>query len=110
MTYGTLDNSQTPFAPDFHSDTAAATAYQDDLDYYLANAAKTDASGEAANTQTYGVFVPTDPRGQDFIFIAPDQENLQSVPEPATLVCGALLLLPLAASALRILRKRRKAA
>jgi hypothetical protein len=34
----------------------------------------------------------------------------QDIPEPTTIIAGALLLLPFVASALRILRKRRKAA
>ncbi|MGA3181085.1 MAG: hypothetical protein ABSF38_12130 [Verrucomicrobiota bacterium] len=33
-----------------------------------------------------------------------------NIPEPTTIIAGMLLLLPFAASALRILRKRRKAA
>ena len=41
--------------------------------------------------------------GQDFIY------NVTPVPEPATMVAGALLLLPFGASTLRMLRKNRSA-
>jgi hypothetical protein len=107
-TYGTLDNTQTPFAPQFNGDTAAQAAYNYYLTFYQTYGGTSGQTGEAANTQTYGLFVPTASSGQEFIFIAPNQENLQPVPEPTTWICGALLLLPFGASALRILYKRSK--
>jgi len=58
------------------------------------------------------VFVPTSPAaggptGQEFIILAPTPgPKGNPVPEPTTIVAGALLLLPFGASALRNLRKK----
>ncbi len=108
-TYGTLNNAQTQYQPTMSSlDSTAQTEYQNYLDFYTANGASSGSSGEAANTEAYGLFVPVDSTGQEFIFIAPNQESITPVPEPTTLICGALLLLPFGASALRILYKKSK--
>jgi hypothetical protein len=102
-TYGSLDNSLTTFAPNFGTDNNAQTAYNADLKWFQDNAP----TGEAAYQQTYGLFVPVtgSPAGQEFIFLSPNS----AVPEPTTLISGALLLLPFGASTLRILRRNRAA-
>jgi len=57
-----------------------------------------------AGTEPIGVLdLNTVPNGNDF---ALDDISLVAVPEPTTMVAGALLLLPFGASSLRILRKR----
>ena len=49
--------------------------------------------------------MPTDSGSRSsFSVIAPNQENI--VPEPTTLISGALLPLPFGATSLRILRKK----
>jgi hypothetical protein len=107
--YGTLNDSLTAYQPTLSSlDSTAAADYQGYLNFYTENGASSGPSGEAANTEAYGLFVPVDSTGQEFIFIAPNQESLQAVPEPTTWICGALLLLPFGASALRILYKKNK--
>ena len=48
--------------------------------------------------------------GQDMILLASgNPQTVSAVPEPTTVIAGSLLLLPFAASALRILRKNRTA-
>jgi hypothetical protein len=114
LSYGTIDNSQTIYAPNFGSDAAAQGWYNYYINYYVMNAGSSGPLGEMANTQTYGVFVPEPDSGagQEFIFLSPNgspmpQQGGQPVPEPATLISAALLLLlPLGASALRIMRKK----
>jgi hypothetical protein len=44
-----------------------------------------------------------------FVTISDVEQSFEQVPEPTTVIAGALLLLPLGASALRILRKSRAA-
>ena len=51
---------------------------------------------------------PTGPSDQEFLLLAPDETPiLEAVPEPTTMIAGALLLLPFGASVLRILRKKK---
>jgi hypothetical protein len=97
------------------SDGGAASSY---YNQYLSDFQTAGAAGSVVFPSAAGVFVPdvndiTDQSGypggnpgQEFIFVAGSQANGQPVPEPSTLICGALLLLPLGASALRILRKK----
>ena len=42
-------------------------------------------------------------------YVGLDNVSLTAVPEPTTMIAGALLLLPLGVSTLRLLRKNRKA-
>jgi hypothetical protein len=61
----------------------------------------------AAANQSSGLLdLVTAPDGNDF---AVDDISLTAVPEPTTMIAGALLLLPFGASTLRMLRKRRAA-
>jgi len=53
-----------------------------------------------------GVLVPKVSSGQELILIG-GYQNGSPVPEPTTIISGALMLLPLGASTLRILRKSR---
>ena len=60
------------------------------------------------------VLIPTNiaqdkngPTGQEQIFLTSDLANGSPVPEPSTIIAGALMLLPLGVSAVRILRKNR---
>jgi len=110
LNYGTLA-ANTTYAPNFGTDTAAQTAYNQYISFYESNGASSGSLGEAANTQTYGIFVPVSgsPAGQEFIFLSQNNGNITSVPEPTTLVSAALLLLPFGASTVRILRKGRMA-
>jgi len=102
--YGTVGTG-TPtkgFLPNF-----ASTAEQND---YTAYVNSLTAAGVEANLANGYVFVPTDnnpggPSGQSFIILSPG-ETLNVVPEPTTMIAGALLLLPFGASTLRILRKK----
>jgi hypothetical protein len=59
-----------------------------------------------ASTSTALVDLNTIASGNDF---AVDDISLTAVPEPATTIAGALLLLPFAASTLRFVRKNRTA-
>jgi hypothetical protein len=86
----------TQFAPNFYSDNNAHTAYTGYLQDFV------NAGSAVSSPATYGIFVPTSSSGQEFIFISP-------VPEPTTLIAGALLLLPFGASTLRIVRRNRAA-
>jgi hypothetical protein len=60
-----------------------------------------------ANIQTRDVFVSdaVTGSGQDFILLAPES-NLRYIPEPATILSAALLLLPMLASILRVIRNK----
>jgi len=42
--------------------------------------------------------------------VSPDGQSYVVVPEPTTMIAGALLLLPFGASTLRVLRRHRKQA
>jgi hypothetical protein len=72
--------------------------------FYLADLAVLNVTDVTAHQADGYVLVPTNPTeygsGQDFIF------NSDPVPEPTTIIAGALLLLPFGASTLRILRRR----
>jgi hypothetical protein len=111
LTYGTLNPTLTTYAPNFGSDSAAQTWYNYYINQYTTMAGSSGPLGEAANIETYGLFVPTsDPQGdgtsgQEFIFISPNQSNV-AVPEPTTILAGVLVLLPFGASTLKVLRKR----
>lgn len=92
--------------PLFNGDAAAAAAYTTYMGYlatYLVG---------PPGTLTGYMLVP-DPTGsdagQEFIVFAPSVSNLGSVPEPTTVIAGALLLLPFGASTFRVLRRKSKA-
>jgi hypothetical protein len=101
---GTIIANPTAYAPNFGNDEAARTAYN----AYLADFSA--AGSSVTSLASYGIFVPTTGSsplsGQEFIFLSPNDPNIQPVPEPTTLISGALLLLPFGASTLRILRKK----
>ena len=59
----------------------------------------------ATGTSTVIAFLGEGPDNQKYIGL----DNVSVVPEPTTMVAGALLLLPFGASTLRILRKNRTA-
>ena len=59
--------------------------------------------------QAYNFGDPTDFPGINAADYTADWSNTTPVPEPTTMIAGALLLLPFGASTLRILRKNRKA-
>jgi len=62
------------------------------------------ASGSAA--EDGGVLVPEDPGSQEFELLSTDlPAGFGVVPEPTTLIAGALLLVPFGASVLRVIRK-----
>jgi hypothetical protein len=102
--YGTLNTTKPSFTPLFGGDTVAQG-------YYTSYIADLEANGATvkANIQNMGMLVPNPEdssigAGQEFIFLTPNTPNV--VPEPTTLISGALLLLPFGASTLRILRKK----
>jgi hypothetical protein len=110
-----ISSSINKYAPNFNGDGQVQYDYNALISWYLANADSPGTIGESQNTLTYGILVPDAPAdggpgtgisGQEFMFISPDQSNLTPVPEPTTLISGALLLLPFGASTLRILRKK----
>lgn len=58
------------------------------------------------------VLVPTtinSAEGQDMVLLGPAGQGGSSVPEPTTVIAGALLLLPFGASTIRIFRRKRAA-
>jgi hypothetical protein len=71
--------------------------------------AKTYVDAAAAQSQQYVGYLlqPTDSNGNPTKDVQEMLYNITPVPEPTTVIAGALLLLPFGASTLRILRKRR---
>ncbi len=86
--------------------TDAQKAYNSDIAYLEANGPTGIGPGFS------GFMLVPDPSdvdgsGQEFVVLAPASPNITApVPEATTLIAGALLLLPLGASTLRILRRR----
>ncbi len=62
----------------------------------------------SSSSVTGNELVPTDPTAQGMILMG-GYANGSPVPEPTTIIAGALMLLPFGASTLRILRKNRAA-
>jgi len=67
------------------------------------------ALNQAVNTITFEVWNPSWPSFNPTGLIVAGTANVTPVPEPTTVVAGALLLLPFGMSTLRMLRKRRTA-
>jgi hypothetical protein len=65
--------------------------------------------GEATLDFTLNSATPLSTLATETASIAPYSGNLSTVPEPTTMVAGAMLLLPMGASTLRVLRKKRVA-
>jgi hypothetical protein len=100
--YGALNTGILSFTPEFGTDQIAQDYYKECIDYLAANG-----SAVAENVHNMGILVPNPEdssigAGQEFIFIS-------AVPEPSTIIAGALMLLPFGASTLRILRRNRTA-
>jgi hypothetical protein len=106
--YGQISSRTPVYVPNFVS-----TAEQMD---YNADIANLTANGTyiSANLANGCVFAPSDtntngPSGRSFIILDTVGENVTAVPEPATIVAASLLLLPLGATTLRILRREKNA-
>lgn len=105
--YGVLGNPNN-FVPNFSQDAAAGAAYASYLSYLTTFGSQSSSLGVAANALNGYMLVPDPLDGtQEFIILSPTAPNLTPVPEPTTFIAGGLLLLPLGASTLRILRKRK---
>jgi len=103
-TYGSLTG--TSFTPLWGSSGPGTPSYYYNqyISYYELNGGSSGPLGIAANLQTAGVLVPnpdsgdSNGSGQEFILLVP-------APEPTTLIAGAAILLPFAASTLRFVRR-----
>jgi hypothetical protein len=111
--YGTLALAKNDvFVPNFGTDTTAAADCASYLQYLTTYGPGLANTGVEYNEQTGYILVPNpttptaDGNGQEFIILAANTPNLIPVPEPTTMISGALLLLPFGASTLRILRKK----
>lgn len=79
------------------NNAAVYADYKNDLNYVSGMESSTPVEG--------GVLVPAVSTGQDLILIG-GYQNANPVPEPTTIIAGALLLLPFGASTLRIIRRK----
>jgi hypothetical protein len=99
------------YAPNFSGDPTAMSWYNTYLTDF------TTAGSSVSSPASYGIFVPDNNNpgpnglsGQEFIFLAPGPApSTVVVPEPTTLISGALMLAPFGASLKRVLRRKQAA-